>query len=487
MSTSPPTVCTDALLTATDALDALSATATTISSTCSTSTCPIPLPTDDSITTPLTTVVTDCDPCTTCATTTSSLTLSSLLKCSTRRVHNVNLPVYDMCQTLFRGPTGTPQLSAEWKTQLDESGITLPRLDALSSTNPSDYWVLREWFHLVCTYATTGQQLNRYDRQNVDRAVSEIRMELDDAEREMDTLYADQRESDRLQAAVDCPAECARAVQEAYAKEARDRVLASRSRPSFCGGRGRRNGRDDSDENGSLRHRPRRRTQRLYIPLDRSPMSDFDHLLNDLDFDQRVQRATRTLDTVKQRQKGVLRAQQLAIRIGDILAHCQRVFGQLRTLVDQLLQQWEAHRLQCATPDAPLILTQKLAFQRHVKTLLLDVRQYMQQQVVEGAALGQYRCNGPTYHSWFTYQVRDCDSWLPCGPVTDANGDTYTPQQVLLAVTNQTVVRRAKTLVNQAIDIAQWTSPGYVTVNDIVVLTTVLKKQRVSLRMAGGC
>lgn len=486
--TTPPSQCTDALQTATDFLDQLLITSAATTACTSTTTtiipCPIiPLPSD---TTPLTDLTTACATTAACSAVTTP-TISTLLACSIRRVHNVDLPIESMCRVLFRGELSDPpgncpvptDLTGLWGEQLTATGIVLPRIDGLSSSDPSDYWVLRNWFYLLDTYASTARQLNRYDLLRVERAVTEIRTSIEFAERDMDQFYADQRESDRLQAAVDCPEACARAVEEAYAQEARERVLARRSA--------------DSSARDNIRCRPRRRTQRLYIPLDRSPMSDFDHLLNDIGFDNDAARANENLATLRLRQKGIRRAQLLAVRIGEILAHCQRVFGQLCTLVDQLLLQWSNHRLLCGLPDAPLGLTQKLAFQRPLKALLLDVRTYMRQQVVEGVALGQQRCNhgGLGYIAWFGYQISDCPP-TPYGPsscmaLQDSDGNQWSPNQVLIHTANQLVVQRAKTVAIQAVSGSEWTAPGSVSVTDVRGLMEVLGKSRTAILVAGGC
>jgi len=367
-------------------------------------------------------------------------------------------------------------LSGLWGEQLVATGIVLPRIDGLSSSEPDEYWVLRNWFYLLDTYASTARQLNRYDQQSVERAVTEIQSSIEFAERDVDQLYADRCDSDRLQAVVDRPEACARAVEEASVQEAREWVLARR--PSH-----------DRD-----RDRPRRRTQRLYIPLDRSPMSDFNHLLNDFRFDRDAKHAKEGLMALRLHQKGIRHAQLLAIRIGDILAHCQRVFGQMCTLVDQLLQQWSNRYLLGGLPGTPLGLTQKLAFQRQLKVLLLDVRTYMRQQVVGGGALGQQRCTHGAlgYTAWFRYQVSNCPatSYGPsgCTSLQDSAGNQWTPNQVVIHTANQMVVQRAKTVATRAVsEEGGWTGPGLVTVTNVLGLMEVLGKSRVAILVAGGC
>lgn len=332
-----------------------------------------------------------------------SSSLTPVLRCSVTRVHNFDLPVEDTCTTLLRGPLGTSTVCGQWGARLTDAGLALPRVDALSSTDPEEYYVMRAWFQLMGAYARSAQQLNRYDREMVDRAASLMQTEVDYAEKRIDTLYADQRKEDALQAAVDCPESCADELRKQYAQQARERMREPRGQKP--------------------RERTRRRTQRLYVPIDRSPMDDFAHLLNDMRFESRARDVEERRDTTQLQQKGVLRAQLLGRAIHEVLVHAQRVCAQLVALVDRLLSDWD--RLRCTHTDAPLPLMTKLAFQRQLKTVLLDFSGYMQRQHVVGTiAVAQRRSIvGGVYYPHFTYQVSDCV--VRCSETSTANAVVF--------------------------------------------------------------
>lgn len=376
----------------------------------------------------LTALTTDCAT-SACGTTTS---LAHPLTQSIDRVHNFDLPIEPTIEMLFRcadtstttSPTTTSTAFAcsGWLTQMqaaEAAATTLPRIDGLSSTVQTDYVTLREWFTVLLTYTETAQQLNGYDLQMVERALTHVNGNEQRAVDAMRTLIADHRHDARLQAAVDAPEACARALRDAYNAQAARMVTTDDEE-------------DDTCHAVPFRRPLKRKRKRLFVPLHRRRKDGFDHALDGMRFRQQRSRAQQRIDEVRGRKRGVERAQLLGRAIRDVLLHANASFAKLRTLVAQLLHEWDTLREQCCDPSASLPFARRMTFQRALKTQLLDLRAYMQRQYVDGKIA---LCQTPTkktrrgyYYDVFRYRVGGC---LP----STTNSSTV---DTVLAIANRT-------------------------------------------------
>jgi len=325
---------------------------------------------------------------------------------------------------------------------------------------------LLAWFQLLGAYTSSCLTLNSYDLQLVTRAVQEIAQCLEFAETDKAHLYADKRADDRLQAAVDCPQVCAEALRAEYEREAAETVVQ--------GSRRRRRGAPPPPPTP----RPRRRTQRLFVPLDRSPMDDFDHLLTDLAFEDDARRVDTRITGIKLRQQGIRRAQLLATSIGEVLRRVQQTVAQLVAQLTQLLHTWTAERIRIGDHTAPLTLTQKLTFQHQLKTTLLDLRTYTTSQRVDGTISIAQRCNGiGIYYSSFGYQIYECP--IRCVP-------SLPSESVLLELAATTLARAATTNATNTIANNELVPSTIVPATDVWIVQHQLQDALHKLRLACG-
>lgn len=350
-------------------------------------------------------------------------------------VYNFDLPVHAVADALLFGKSMSNAVSSPCATSSQTccsrssvwSSIDLTQIDRINSTNgKTSLYNWYAWFSLLSQYISNATELNTYNIQMVQRAFEQINIDKEYQLSQMDTRIETQRREDCLDAAVECPTACQVAANKAYEQQAvdeRDGVSSGRFGYNYRNDRKRK--RDDTcdDEDSFTSYgRQRRKRARIHIPLNRRRKSDFDHLLDDVSFERDCTRMETNLAEIESRKKGILRAQQLAKNIRDVLQHASGSVAQILALIDSFLNEWRLHECayQSELDNAGPPLNRRLAFQQQFKTMLLDFRTFMSRQYIDGTvALCENRCSGyGAYYPHFNYVVSDC---IQRGTVVNGN------------------------------------------------------------------
>ena len=362
----------------------------------------------------------------------STCPISSPIDSNVYCVHNFDIPVHTFCEYVFRGTDSTtnnnpdtPTIPASclWKSTFSNIPYVPPRIDMLSLTDTSEYYLLYAWCSMFTHYIGTAQTVNTNDSGNLQSAYTMLCDEEYYLNNELDTLYSDQCQEDTLQDAIDNPNEALNCVQEQTQSDVRERMQCNRATRKRRG--------------EASCARSTKRQKKLFVPLGRSKMGYFEHTLVDTRFHQKVKEVEYKLKNVRNRKVQLDERKTLAQTIQVALRQLKKIFHNLSTLILQFLKEWKTSKIICNTDSLPL--ARRMTFQQQLKSTLFNAKALMKQQVFnntlqlcEDVPNGNY-----DYYPYFNYSIHSCLSMrtLPnIDVVLKASNSLllYTQQQIVL-------------------------------------------------------